>query len=213
MELKRAEVHKLPTKDETNIIKSGFNTLFYGPPMNVKSSDTYQHLYITTDEEIKEGDWMLNIIEDTIYQKNIYPHHNMWRKIVATTDKSLVICKEHDDSVPYPKMRNVYLPQPSQAFIKKYCEVGGIDEVLVEYENIYDYELKPTLPTGVKPKVDSNNTITIHPIKDSWSNNELKEELELLIELNEDDFDRGSGKHILRQWIKENLRIINIVSA
>jgi hypothetical protein len=25
------------------------------------------------------------------------------------------------------------LPKPSQAFIEKYCKVGGIDEVLIEY--------------------------------------------------------------------------------
>jgi hypothetical protein len=34
---------------------------------------------------------------------------------------------------------------------------------------------------------------------------DLKTDLEILIKQNEDDFDRGRGKHILNNWIKENL--------
>ena len=82
-----------------------------------------QHLYFTTDEEIKEGNWFINTNFQKIYQansensKNIIefgPHPEI-RKIIATTDPELE------------------LPQPSQAFIKAYCEQGGFDEVDVEY--------------------------------------------------------------------------------
>ena len=38
---------------------------------------------------------------------------------------------------------------------------------------------------------------------ESYTNQQI-EDLELLIELNEDDFDRGKGKYILREWIKKN---------
>ena len=137
-------------------------------------------------------------------------HKNKWyiksatgyREVLATTDKSLIIYNESDyiKSSPYVK----YLPQPSQAFIEKYCKKGGIDEVSVEYggntvefQNFcsdlgfsYDsafgwYENanpghRPNTSTleekfNNKLKVDSHNTITIHPIKDNWNRKETKE--------------------------------------
>ena len=74
------------------------------------------HLYFTTDEEIKEGDWMMNLNGDAIYQHfGNGGDFEQWNKIIATTDPELE------------------LPQPSQAFIKAYCEQGGFDEVDVEY--------------------------------------------------------------------------------
>ena len=59
------------------------------------------------------------------------------------------------------------LPQPSQAFIKAYCEQGGIDEVDVEYERVSAFEQRG-LPSRLKInilKVDPvHNTITTHRI-------------------------------------------------
>jgi hypothetical protein len=150
----------------------------------------YQHLYITSDDEIKEGDWY-KVMNDK-YNNGIKSiaqadkeHLRMikenprfiCKKIIATTDKSLVIGKEHDDTVPYLKMRNKYLPQPSQSFIKKYCELDGIDKVLVEYEKHIDQhpDWRPTYSDPDNsggaviefylPKTDSHNTITIKPIE------------------------------------------------
>ena len=83
-----------------------------------------QHLYFTTDEEIKEGDWMMNLNGDKIYQHfGNGGDFEQWNKIIATTDPELE------------------LPQPSQAFIKAYCEQGGFDEVDVEYEEIITCKL------------------------------------------------------------------------
>lgn len=82
-----------------------------------------QHLYILSDEEIKEGDWKYNSKLDFIWKhnrlnkaqelKNIC--HPETRKIIASTDV------------------NLNLPVPSNVFLSIYCEKGGIDEVFVEY--------------------------------------------------------------------------------
>jgi hypothetical protein len=106
----------------------------------LKSGD----IYITSDEEIKDGDWCINIgrLNETIifpdkiigkadYTADVLIGSN-WRKIILTTDSDLIkecvqaiddeflewfvnnpsceeikLEREHDDSVPYPKMRFV----------------------------------------------------------------------------------------------------------
>jgi hypothetical protein len=141
----------------------------------------YQHLYITTDDEMKEGDWCYS--EEGILGQHIFHYIEKssrfnGKKIIATTDTEL--------THPYiqPKDERVLsnnekkgLPQPSKTFIEKYCKVGGIDEVLVEYE-------EPVSPLkmrgsnsgkagalaikqaifGFQLKVNSHNEIIIHPI-------------------------------------------------
>lgn len=112
-----------------------------------------QHLYFTTDEEIKEGDWYIddcNLIRQAVTSdKDYWDRRPTYKKIVTSTDKSLG------------------LPQPSQAFIQKYCELGGIDEVDIELKSSdLDYFFGDL-------KVDSHNTITIHSVKDSWSREEM----------------------------------------
>ena len=85
-----------------------------------------QHLYFTTDGEIKEGDWVVCLdeidstvqnwsVSQAIFKYNNGGNCNSDMKIVATTDTSLG------------------LPHPPQAFIQKYCELGGIGEVDLEY--------------------------------------------------------------------------------
>mgnify|MGYP006104787947 FL=1 len=113
----RTQVHMLPT--EQSLMCKTNDKLYFYPQENwfTRSTDTDpQHLYFTTDEEIKEGDWVMNLNGDTIYQHfGNGGDFEQWNKIIATTDPELE------------------LPQPSQAFIKAYCNQGGIDEVDVEY--------------------------------------------------------------------------------
>ena len=113
----RTQVHMLPT--EQSLMCKTNDKLYFYPQENwfTRSTDTDpQHLYFTTDEEIKEGDWVMNLNGDTIYQHfGNGGDFEQWNKIIATTDPELE------------------LPQPSQAFIKAYCEQGGFDEVDVEY--------------------------------------------------------------------------------
>ena len=49
-----------------------------------------RHIYITSDEEIKEGDWCLNIPKNIIYKKDGLPMDIMWKKIILTTDQELI---------------------------------------------------------------------------------------------------------------------------
>jgi DNA polymerase III alpha subunit (gram-positive type) len=143
-ELKTHQVHRLPTEDEikpdslcvdpifglgTIILKHG-EECFYSAHSSGGSITTpwkrnlgdrlvNQHLYFTTDEEIKEGDWFYNSMNNIVVKatnrysemKNPIPH----RKITASTDPKL----ETSDEV----FHNTYkqkLPQIPQDFIKDY---------------------------------------------------------------------------------------------
>src|SRR5690606_18946949 len=122
------------------------NKLHYFFKGDKPNNAIFQHLYILSNEEIKEGDWcildlgifnkpvkVISVREDNpIFKVKIdggIARLEKLRKIIATTDSSL---NEQDrfNGKSWEKL----LPRPSNEFLKKYCELGGIDEVLVEYE-------------------------------------------------------------------------------
>ena len=216
MERKKAKVIMLPTDKACEGCVIRYDRL---TPHYMVRNITYQtqewlkqennrsshHLYIVTDDEIKEGDWALSMEEVTKDNpiKGVYPYkvtdieqvHWDDKKIIATTDSEL--------------SRNLqlhtYIPKPSKAFIEKYCKEGGIDEVEVEYQ-VFPYKTGDIVSKTYRLKVNSHNEITIHPIKDSWSREEVES---LCRKAYEDGFYEGGLKDSPCKdpvfWIKENL--------
>ena len=113
---------------------------------------------------------------------------NTCKKIIATTNESLKLpcsCLGMRDKVSCGWMckthKDYMLPQPSQAFIEKFIKLynqgNPITDVLVEYEEKY------IEPEGIHSnrgdfvkhlKINhKDNTITIHPVKDSWNREEV----------------------------------------
>jgi hypothetical protein len=235
-QFKRAKVILLPTNDTINVLK-GYkdkSLLFqykeiYKTIEAEKSYVSNYHLYIISDDEIKENDWF--ILNNGIKQlsrirysgailtlkngeSSIYGHDFKYcKKIIATTDTSLTIMLPHDVLI------DSSLPQPSQSFITKYIEYYNkgevITDVLVEYEYIQSYsgntglEIKDYLK--INPK---DNTITIKKLKDSWNREEV---IELIKKFNNEATIHCNGEWIRKykdsltyneikeQWIKENL--------
>lgn len=114
----------------------------------------YQHLYIISDDEIKEGDWYMNKF-GRLSIKVIGDKSNEGdKKIVATTDKSLEITvySKYISTVEGKNTRYKQLPQLpesfTQAYIKAYNEGKPITEVdlEMEYNKLY-------------PMVENNNLI------------------------------------------------------
>ena len=111
------------------------------------------HLYITSDDKIEVGDWYIDTQTNTVYRCDSHKESlstddfDEFKKIIATTDSKLK------------------LPQPSQSFLEEYCRKGGIDEVDVEY----DYGM---VAWKIEPVVNSDNTINIHLIKDTYTEEE-----------------------------------------
>jgi len=185
-QFKKAQVVMLPTEQKFNIgqytITKYPDNLMNGQLLsgikkcegNVKEIN--QHLYIISDDEIKEGDWFITLNNNVfkccrITKDNIYFYQNedgyeyinqkeRCKKIIATTDISLE------------------LPQLSQQFIERYIECYNkgeiITDVLVEYED-YDWDVLISGKTTIHQKIKVNpkdNTITIKKVKDSYSREE-----------------------------------------
>lgn len=159
-----------------------------------------QHLYITSDEEIKEGEYGIDIRDNKIFKcERLLSNHyecgilqyqkSYCHKIIATTDNLRLICKDEFGGID-----NQFFPQPPQQFIedyiKEYNKGNVITEVEVEYEEIInpiwesyfeftDYCMKNGYNeqwySKEKLKVNPDNTINIKPTKDSWSREEVKQ--------------------------------------
>lgn len=132
----------------------------------------YQHLYLTSSREIKEGesyyDKERGVIDRAFYT---FKSGLIRRKVEATTDKSLG------------------LPLIPQSFIEEYVQKqGNIDKVKIKMTWVYDYtsldqqqaqELsyeereayKVYSPSLIK---STKNEVMILPIKDSWNREEIK---------------------------------------
>ena len=158
----------------------------------------FQHLYITTNDKVKIGDWYLvelydvtghstglhlercNSIDDVWINPigiDLTRHINNCRKIIATTDKlPLETYQGHFNDVDCTR----YLPQPSQSFIEKYLEEynkgNKIVDILVEYESIGRMKSsgKETSIIDIL-KVSKDNTINIKPLKELWTTKEVKQ--------------------------------------
>jgi len=169
MSFKKCKVVMLPTNEKAQVGEITSNTTM--PELFIMNKKVYKawntnyhgnivdgshlrgnHLYILSDEEIKEGDWCMELERYSIQDDNIedcFPYtsvgedHEDNMKIIASTDKSLklyeseTLAKASGFSL---KTDDITLPQPTDAFIQKYIEEYNkgniITRVLVEYEEI-----------------------------------------------------------------------------
>lgn len=172
---------------------------FHKEPLKCKNDGLLsgnQHLYFTTDEDIKEGDYVIYGGKVILWSKYDEEGWNKDikkpRKIIASTDPKL---KSDCGVLPKP----IRIPQPSQAFIEKYCKLGGIDEVDVEYEvvfiensiNNYEKMISDVFESKLKVNPAHNTIITHRIVEKMYSKQDL---LELTM-----------GNSNIIDWIKENL--------
>lgn len=223
-------------KDSNKLIKRDFS--YYGkerqehPYDYIKDSVWYktQHLYITSDEEIKKGDWFLtdnrnNDIENrglpkwelkqctSIFNKWIGANNTEdegynpeWsRKILATTDKLI-------NPLDRKLQKDWYLPQISQPFIphyiSEYNKGNKIEKVEVEYQNIRRNSSKSNPLNEVKIieclLVNLDNTINIKSIEEKlWNREEIKQ---LFRNFRSDVLPFGQiSDYTLNEWLSQNL--------
>lgn len=216
---KKCKVIMLPTKNLTNIsLNKELGLAYMKIPCTINTDEiSNQHLYITSDEEIKEGDWCINLAHKIVIKPTdiewANSNYDNLKKIISTNDSSLTIDTEMDiHSIPTQHIEeDKVLPQPSQTFIKKYVEDYNegnvITDVLVEHlrgsDGYYDENDNwhwKILGVKVNPK---NNTINIKKIKDSWSREEV-------IAYGywrwyDKKINGGQEKDAFNRWIKENL--------
>lgn len=191
MKLKR-NVVMLPTNEKAStnglVINPFTNKIEYNDIVIKKGAKyytdvafTYNHLYITSDEKIKEGDWYIddtNAVRQSVTSDDIYwKSRTDYKKIIATTDKSLTTSE-----IVYPEEFIHNLPSPSpefvQAYIKAYNAGESITDVMVEYEEyaVGNYGMSDGEPDiDIRLKVDKNNCITITKVRDSFTRKDMVE--------------------------------------
>lgn len=152
---------------------------------NDKWTENY-HLYIISDDEIKEGDWYINtaqlpnkVLQHSKEGVEFAKRHNMiLSKIVATTDKSLSYdAKMYGKAIEGYKQQLSQLPESFiQAYIKAYNEEHPITEVDLEMiETTFPNEEGiPNCFEGYEIKTRPDNTVIVHESK-KYSRDEVLE--------------------------------------
>jgi len=140
-----------------------------------------QHLYLTSDREIKKGDWC--IYPNNIVGKLSHPYDGETlynsKQIEATTDATLE------------------LPLIPQSFIEEYvAKQGKIDEVMIAMD-VFDCTANGVQKTIIDT-LTKDDCIIIVPIKESWTREEV-------IELCTKALYDGHRIVVIEEWIKENL--------
>jgi len=209
---KKCKVVILPTNGKAilglGLSKQGV-LVKYDYTVNIENDQYFQkqHLYILSDDAIKEGDWYYNYTLKRIVQAVVLGHQTA-KKIIASTDSSLTV-KDTTKEV-YGKSPDKLLPSIPQSFIdlfvSEYNKGHKIEEIMVEYEKMVmvslenDEKLVKHGDSFLELKLNPDNTINIKSIKDSWTREEV---IGMLNQVNvlscyRTDFD-------LEEWIKDNL--------
>lgn len=183
-----------------NTIKPSLEIYF-----NKLSNWAGQHLYILSDEEIKEGDWFYNPATKEVlfaskdmlsWNSDTTQEHKGWKKIVVTTDSLHVF-------------RYDYLPQiPEsfiQAYIKAYNEGKPITEVDLEIE-LHKW-VGSTYPVGHRPtyqiKTRPDNTVIVHQSK-MYTRDEVEKLCRLAYQQGQEE--EAGNPHVSEdKWIQDNL--------
>ena len=190
---KEAKVHEL-SKGQGKMYNGAFET---NDPSEMDSMIVQKHLYITTDEEIKKGDWFINLGSGghpgvAIYQANSenskainefkFPEI---KKIIATTDTELHYNKVVEEDMHMYKESLPHIPQHIiEAYVKK-----PFDKVLVEYE---EWTTMYRGMANYKLKLNQDGTLAVSLVEEKMYS---KEELLGLT----------MGNSNIINWINENL--------
>ncbi len=149
---------------------------------NSKTRCMLFHMYVLSQDKIEDQDWWMYI---DLEQRPLFPvKEDKASRKVQSDEKDMKIIASTDP--------NLKIASPSKGFIEKFCELGGIDEIMVEYDcltsvrmGIMDLSKNPSWKQTSdskciesRPKVDNQNTITIKKFKDEFS----REEVDKLIE-------------------------------
>ena len=188
----------LPTTEKANIVGDG-NKLTYSHECIASELEIVKllgyHLYITSDDEIKENSLVL-LPDKTIHRMTssdmiayLDSGSKATKRIIATTQAFM------------------RLPQPSkefiEAYIKAYNEGKQITNVDVKY--IADYESESMNIRSSQLKVNLDNTINIKLIKDNWNRTEVVELLiKAMIYANPFHLEECYEKDV-NDWINDNL--------
>ena len=213
---KEHQIIMLPSdKQQENVLCVAHKQLFFSEGLVSPGGDIMpQHLYILSDEDIKKGDWFINLGSGghpgvAIYRANSenskainefkYPEI---KKIIATTDAELHYNKIVEEDMHMYKESLPHIPQHIiEAYVKK-----PFDKVMVEYltklEKGTDLGNECDYIVPDKPKLNQDGTLAVSLIKEKMYSNESRKQLiRDFHQIVDDTWDEED----VEKWIKENL--------
>lgn len=148
-------------------------------PHNVTNGGRQQHLYVLSDEAVKDGEWCFEMHNGDSQAINpiiwIDEMGNKWylrkmnmncsandpecKKLIATTDTSLRIPIDAIMTKALPSLTKIFINK----FIAEYNQYNLIFDVMIEYEQLVANEIDGLLFMAYEltPKVDEDNSINI----------------------------------------------------
>lgn len=201
---KKCKVFLLKTDKETNIFKD-IGKLFYSEleaqtGKSINSIVDGLFMYILSYDEIKERDWVYEYVP--VGQK---PYISEIHKVISIDKKEGIIeFEEHTVGIGFckkiiattnPDLIKEGVSSIDNDFIKKYCN-NTVDEVIVKYEEIHDYNNQYEIKRIYKPKISSNNSIIIKPVEETWD--------DIYNEINNSNF---NSKIEMFTYLKENYNV------
>jgi len=193
-------IHLLPTDKPSRLYKSKITqNIFISNIISQHGDATYnQHIYITSDEEIKDGDWFYNTIYNFITRIGDITAYDF--KIILTTNKLLINdgVQAIDDG-----FLEWFVKNPS-------CEKVKIETIWVagnSEEDLYSY--KPVIPQEEpKQEYKPNSCDIIFETAALIENKQetLEESIERLVKLNRQDaFVEGAKWQAERMYSEEEV--------
>jgi hypothetical protein len=142
-------IHILPTNKPSRFQKTKHDNFFLASKIELYTDCIAQHIYITSDEEIKEGEYGIDIRDSKVFkcERTLSNHYEFGvlqfqksycKKIILTTDKNLDGVQAIDD-----EFLEWYVQNPSCEKVKVVKENLHIGEVIDESypKGFLDYKI------------------------------------------------------------------------
>jgi hypothetical protein len=139
---KKHKIVMLPTDDISGLVKvNGELRIEKGMrnyPKSIYKDAQQQHLYILSDDEIKEGDW-IQVTSTVMSYEEAIKHWGepLGKKIIATTDPKLQV--DNVLNLTLEKFGKKHLPQIPQSLVENYVKHQP-EYVELEYESYHGIE-------------------------------------------------------------------------
>lgn len=189
--------HDTNTKYPIRLLKDNPNS-----PTSYRKECKRQHLYFISNEEIEKDDCFIGLTPE--FEQILVTPQN--KKEYIGSGVFVVVKKVECSSDP-----SLGLPLIGQSFIEKYVEKQGkVDEVMLELVDNGceewvgdDHDGEPVWFEKIEIHTRKDNTVIIHPVKDSWTREEVMFLCESAFNHRIGALDHNTT--IFNEWVKNNL--------
>jgi hypothetical protein len=174
-------IHLLPTEKPSKLSILNSGKLNFGAEIMSSSNSKPQHIYITSDEEIKEGDWCYDEYNKVVFKNTCAGTPGASKKIILTTDPDLITdgVQAIDD-----EFLEWFVKNPNCKFVEtkvvdfevdmglgdECIEHGNYYKIIIPQEEPNPFELPKALPDEVFYQSLEAKQETLEEAAEKWLN-------------------------------------------